>query len=201
MARDAWPKIKRRTYPSGEVAYGVDTRSFNGERKFFATKQEAETFAELKRTERKNSGQNAGAISDKLRIEAMECQERLEKFDVTLTHAVDYFIKHARPAGGQKSLGSVRDEFLLAKTNANRRPEYVRVQRHILGKFCDDFGGRKANELHADETSYWLQSHEWSLRTQRNYHNDLSNFFGFAVRKRVAINCVLLAVGRRDCRW
>lgn len=184
MSREAWPKIKKRVYPSGEVAYGVDTRSFNGERKFFATKHEAETHAELKRTERRNSGQNAGAIPDKLRIEAMECQAKLDALNATLTEAVAYFIKHARPAGGQQTLAGLRDEFLSTKTSANRRPEYLRIQRYILGKFCDSFGSKQTNEVHAEEISIWLQTQGWSLRTRRNYHNDLSNFFGFAVRKK-----------------
>ena len=187
MAKAAWPKIKKRAYPSGEVAYGVDTRSFNGERKFFATKQEAETFAELKRTERKNSGTNAGAISDKLRIEAMECDAKLRPLAISLTEAVDYFIKHARPAGGKKMVNNVKDEFLAAKTDANRRDEYLRVQRHILGKFCETFGSTILNEVHAEEIGIWLKSHNWSLRTRRNYHNDLSNFFGFAVRKNYCV--------------
>ena len=187
MAKSVWPKIKKRVYPSGEVAYGVDTRSFNGERKFFAAKLEAETFAELKRTERKNSGTNAGAISDKLRIEAMECDAKLKPLAVSLTVAVEYFIKHARPAGGKKTVNSVKDEFLTAKTDANRREEYLRVQRHILEKFCETFGSTILNEVHAEEIGIWLKSHEWSLRTRRNYHNDLSNFFGFAVRKNYCV--------------
>ena len=98
----------------------------------------------------------------------MECHAKLQPLSVSLTEAVAYFIKHARPAGGKKPVNIVRDEFLAAKTDANRREEYLRVQRHILGKFCETFGSTILNEVNAEEIGIWLKSHDWSLRTRRN---------------------------------
>jgi integrase len=179
-----WPRIRDARHKNETRAWLVDARiNGKGERYFFKTKAEAETKAEQLRATRQNEGVTGLAIPDKLRVEALECAKLLQPFDASLREAVDYFIKHARPVGGLKALNDVKEEFLRAKADANRRPEYLRVQRHILGKFCDTFGARHANELHADEIGTWLHAQPWSLRTRKNYHSDLSNFFGFAMRK------------------
>ena len=162
----------------------VDARiDGRGERLFFKTKFEAETRAEQFRVTRKNEGSTGIAIPDKLRVDAIECARLLDPLGVSIREAVDYFITHARPSGGVRQIALIVDEFLRAKKDANRRPEYLRVQRYILGKFCESFGEHAANAIHTDEISAWLQGGSWSLRTRANYHNDLSNFFGFAVRK------------------
>ena len=184
MKSKPWPVIRKVKHKNGTTAWLVDCRiNGKGQRLFYGTKVEAETEAEHKRIERGNSGSNGVAFPEKLRIEALECSALLEPFGVSLRESVDYFIKHARPSGGMKTLKEVRDEFLKAKEVANRRPEYLRVQRHILNKFCEVFGERNANDVHANDIAAWIGEHEWSQRTKRNYHSDLSNLFGFAIRK------------------
>lgn len=182
--RSQWPRIKEARHKNGTKAWMVDARiDGRGERLFFKTKVEAETRAEQFRVTRKNEGATGIAIPDKLRVDAIECARLLDPLGVSIREAVDYFITHARPSGGIRQIAPIVDEFLRAKKDANRRPEYLRVQRYILSKFCASFGEYAANAIHTDEISAWLQGESWSLRTRANYHNDLSNFFGFAVRK------------------
>ena len=183
-SRTQWPRIKEARHKNGAKAWMVDTRiGGRGERLFFKTKVEAETRAEQLRITRKNEGTGGIAIPEKLRVDALECARLLDPLGVSLREAVDYFIAHARPGGGIRKIRPVVEEFLRAKKDANRRPEYLRVQRYILGKFCESFGEQAANAIHTDDISAWLQAGSWSLRTRANYFSDLSNFFGFAVRK------------------
>jgi integrase/recombinase XerD len=183
-SKKEWPKVRETKHKTGARAWLVDARiSGKGERYFFKSKAEAETKADHLRTTRANEGTTGLAIPDRLRVDALECAKLLEPFGASLREAVQYFIKHSRPTGGKRALGDMRDEFLRSKTDANRRAEYLRVQRHILNKFCEEFGTRAANEVRADEIGEWLQRQPWSQRTRRNYHADLSNFFGFAMRK------------------
>ena len=106
----------------------TDGVTVSGERATFKTKGEAETFAQQARVKRDNDGKAGLAIPEKLRVEALECAELLEPLGVSLHEAVAYFIKHARPAGGVKKLSTIKEEFLRAKKDANRRAEYLRVQ-------------------------------------------------------------------------
>jgi len=70
----------------------------------FADRKEAESWQEQQRTLRINEGLSGVNIPEALRIEAMECQRRLTPHGVTLTAAVNYFLKHAKPTGGVKLL-------------------------------------------------------------------------------------------------
>lgn len=183
-ARPQWPKIKEARHRNGTKAWMVDARiGGRGERLYFKSKVEAETKAEQLRITRRNEGTAGVAIPEKLRVDAIECARLLEPLGVSLRDAVDYFITHARPSGGIKKVGAIIEEFLRAKKDANRRPEYLRVQKYILGKFGEQFGDQAANAVHANDISAWLHAQTWGQRTRKNYHNDLSNFFGFAVRK------------------
>ena len=203
-SKSQWPRIKEARHKNGTKAWMVDARiDGRGERLFFKTKVEAETRAEQFRVKRKNEGTAGITIPEKLRVDAIECARKLEPFSVSLSEAVDsfithtqkleafsvslheavnYFIMHARPPSGIRQVRAIVDDFLQAKERANRRPEYLRVQRYILGKFCESFGEHAANRIHADDISAWLYGGPWSMRTRANYYNDLSNFFGFAVR-------------------
>jgi integrase len=197
MRKQSWPRIR----PRGK-SFIVDTRMMvdgvivSGERSTFKTKGEAETYAQQARVKRDNDGKAGLAIPEKLRIEALESAALLEPFDVSLREAVDYFIKHARPAGGVKKLTTIKDEFLRAKEEANRRAEYLRVQRIVLGKFCAAFGERAANSVRPDEIGEWMQTQNWSRRTRRNYHQDLANFFGFALAKKYCAENPLRALDK-----
>ena len=185
MRKQSWPKIR----PRGK-SFVVDTRIMvdgvivSGERSTFKTKGEAETYAQQARVKRDNDGKTGLAIPEKLRIEALECAALLEPLGASLREATAYFIKHARPAGGIKILNTIKEEFIRAKEDANRRAEYLRVQRVVLGKFCATFGERAANDVGSDEISEWMLEQNWSQRTRRNYHQDLANFFGFALAKK-----------------
>ena len=183
-SKPQWPRVKEARHKNGAKAWMVDARiGGRGERLFFKSKGEAETKAGQLRVTRQNEGTVGLAIPEKLRVDAIECARLLDPIGVSLREAVDYFIAHARPCGGIKAVEVIVEDFLRAKKDANRRPEYLRVQRYILGKFCESFGDQAANAVRPDDISVWLHGQPWSLRTRKNYHSDLSNFFGFAVRK------------------
>ena len=57
-------------------------------RRFFRTKKEASTFKDQILIELENLGNKAFAISDDLRMEAVQCAERLAPFKGSLTDAV-----------------------------------------------------------------------------------------------------------------
>ena len=131
----------------------------------------------------KTKALRACAFPERLRIEAMECGRSWKPFDVSIREAVDYYIRHAKPEGGVRTVKQVVAEFLKAKEDAKRRPEYLRIQKHIMGRFGETFGARNANEVPSAEIHDWLMGQPWSARTRSNYFKDLSNLFGYAARR------------------
>ena len=93
----------------GRVRFVVSF-SENGKRarRHFETAPEAEVFAEKIKTLKENQGAAAFSLSDKLRVEALECEKRLAAVGASLTKATEFFLQYAVPAGGRRSICNFR---------------------------------------------------------------------------------------------
>jgi integrase len=156
-----------------------------GKRKsrFFKTKIAAKTFAEQQEVEVINHGRELAATPHALRAEAMRCTQLLEPIGATLTDAVQFYLKHARPAGGHRTIDALLTEFLEAKRKAGRRENYVSIQKVVLGGFAKSFLKRNVHEFDRGTIEQWLSEKPWALRTRRNVQHDLQNLFRFAMQR------------------
>ena len=104
--RPKWPQVTRRKNPGGSISFCVDLGRVNGkrERTFFKTRTAADSYAEQQRIARENMGTAAFSIDDALRHDAITAKQILAPFKATLTEAAKYFVKHARPKGGSKTM-------------------------------------------------------------------------------------------------
>jgi integrase len=181
--KEPWPRI-RAVVKNNRPMIMVDCRiNGKGGRKYFATMKEAEGEQQRQRVKRANEGLSGMAVPEKLRVEALDCQRRLQPFNASLTAAVDFFLRHAKPAGGHRTVKELVAEFIEAKRAAGRREEYLRIQASVLGVFAKAFPDALAHEIAAAQIEGWLGTRRGSLRTRRNYQNDIRNLFNFAVRR------------------
>ncbi len=176
------PVISQTAHPryAWRVHYAVDGKRRS---KFFKTKVEAKTFAEQQEIELDNHGRELAATPNSLRAEAMKCSKLLAPVNATLTEAVQFFLKHARPFGGHRSIQQLVPEFIAAKRAAGRRETYLSIQEVVLGGFAKSFGETKAHEIDRTTIENWLSAKPWTLRTRRNAQRDLRNLFNFAVQR------------------
>lgn len=144
-------------------------------------KREAETFLQLAKIKLENEGTAAFSIPETLRIEAVNCQRLLQPLGATLTEAVSFFLKHAKPAGGTKSLSDAIDDLVTRKRKAGRRESYVTVLEWVLRAFERDFPGRNVNEITRENVESWLDRFN-NLTTRLNRIRDLSILFEFCRR-------------------
>ena len=186
--REPWPRMKP-VLKNGKPMIMVDCRiKGRGERKYFATKNEAEGEQQRQRVKRGNEGLSGMAVPEKLRVEAMDCQRRLQPFNASLTEAVDFFLRHAKPVGGHRTIKELAAEFIEAKREAGRREEYLRIQGSILGIFDKAFPDRLAHEIGSHEIDEWLKARGKSLHTRLNYQTYLHNLFSFAIRRQYMVS-------------
>jgi len=185
------PLVSATTHPRYKFVV-LFTQSGQRKNRFFKTKVEAKTFAKQQETDLLNHGVELAGIPHDLRVEATKCVERLKPVNTTLTEAVDFFLKHARPAGGTITIQKLVEEFLAAKRKAGKRESYLSVQKVVLGGFARSFDkDRNANEIGRQNIEAYLDGKNWTLRTRRNVQRDLHNLFGFALlRKYCASNPV-----------
>lgn len=181
--RSQWPRVRH--VEGRPRPWLVDARiNGAGERFFFATAVEADTKAEQLRIDRKNTGTEGAALPSKLRADAIEADRLLSAVGATIMDATHYFLAHAKPAGGERTVTQVVQEFIAAKRNAGRKESYLEIQKYVLENvFAGEFGKRLIHQIKGAEIEGWMNGKPWTMRTRLNYFSDVRNLFGFAVRK------------------
>ncbi len=145
-------------------------------------KREAETFLQISKIQQENEGTAALSIPETLRIEAVKCERLLKSVNATLTDAVQFFLKHAKPVGGTKSLADAIKELLDSKRKAGRRESYIKILGWVLNAFEHEFRSRKVNEITRHDVESWIDRIE-NLTTRKNRIRDLSILFEFCRRR------------------
>ena len=106
-----------KTKVNGYRYYCVTVPKLSGgrSRRFFKDKREADIYVEQCRIQQRNYGTAALSMSDALRVEAIECGEKLAEFGKTLRHATDFFVAHLRNVSGSRKVREVVEELLAAR--------------------------------------------------------------------------------------
>jgi len=191
MARtktQAYPRIRRRKNPSGKVSWLVDlSKNVPRERLFFKTKEEAEIVAQQKRIECQNFGTSLGEMPDAARAEAARLWKQLRDLGATLTEAVDFFFKHAKPDAGERTVEAVVDELVQVWRKRGCSAAYLQVQSSMLGLFKKAMVERKIHTVMSLDIEKWIEGHaDWQPRTRLNYQRSLSTLWEYAMRKKYA---------------
>jgi len=181
------PKV-RRADGSVDQFYCLTIPKLGGgrRRRFFPHtlegKREAKTVREILKNQLENEGIAAVSLPEQLRTEAVNCQRLLEPVGSSLTEAVQFYLKHAKPVGGKKSLADAIAEFAASKRKAGRRESYVRILEWVLKAFAANHTDRNVNEITRHHVEAWLDGNQ-NLATRKNRIRDLSIFFEFCRRR------------------
>lgn len=177
--------ITKRVNRSGTVSYCVDEGTNpvtkRRRRKFFTTRKAADDYAAKFRQNKQRLGNLAYQLNPRQGIEAAESFEKLAPIGATLTEAVDYFLRHAKPKNGKRLCKDVANELLESKRRAGKRESYQKALKWALGKFNKSFGERLIHEVRREEVEDWLNSLGYSGTSRRNYLRDLGIMFRFAI--------------------
>ncbi len=113
----------------------------------------------------------------------------------TLTEAVKYFLKHARPVGGVFSLQEAIDALIKDKKAAGKGDRHLNGLRWNLERFAGDFTKLKIHEITRQHIEEWLEEEEdFSTTTRRNYFRDLSILFNFALKREWVASVPLVGI-------
>jgi integrase len=75
------------------------------------------------------------------------------------------------------------NEFLLAKARAGRSDRYLRQLRVVMTHFAAGRARAPISSIGVADVESWMQSADWSARTQRGYLSDVRTMFNFAERR------------------
>ena len=153
-------------------------------RKYFGTKGEADTYAQIKNTELLNLGQQGVELPIELRLMAMDCQRRLEGFGKTILDAVNFYIPHLAKPKSAVSVKTVADEVVTTKKANGIKESTLKVYRHRVKQFCLSFGESEVGAVTSEDIGKWLLTSFPHPVTRNNNRRVLVNLFNFAKSKK-----------------
>jgi integrase len=190
-----------RKYRFKIAGYYVDGKRI---RKYFETRDAAETFVEAEQIRRENLGKRATHIDGALAEDALRASDILKPTPYTLLDAAR-FVAHAHSkleahavriddainahaAAIERRNRSVTVNKLVDEFIANRRAKgkseiYIRDLTTRLRRFKASMGDRIIADIMSGDVDQWIQSLNVGPQTQNNFRAVLSAMWTFAVRR------------------
>jgi integrase len=156
-------------------------------RQFFKDKTEAETLLAKKKIEQENQGRAGLALSDRQRVEYLQCEEKLRPFGKTISDAITFYLPHLHATNRTCNAVELVTELLEIKQADGASRRYIEDLRSRLGQFAAVFNGKPIAEITSTEIDSWLRSlsdKETGKRvastTRNNFRRVLITAFNFA---------------------
>jgi integrase len=149
-------------------------------RRTFRNWAEAESFAQLKRIERKNRGTAGVSMDEKLRGDALEARRILEPYKVGILDAAKDYVRRMELVTRSETVKVAISGLLAAKTADNRRPRYIGDLRVRLAQFSETFGERKLADIAPSEIESWLRGLCLAPVTRNSFRARISVLFEYA---------------------
>jgi integrase len=144
------------------------------QRKFFETEREANEFICGLGETMHRKGKAAFSIPDALAHEALALAQELKPFNVSLTHAVQFFVKNAPKRHGVKV-----NDVIPVYLNTKDDDDYRNAQAVSLNVFSRDFGNKTIASILPNKLKEWFNGKGWNALNERNYMRDISMFFNW----------------------
>ena len=179
-------QIYERTHRSGNKGWQVSLGTINGKRKLqpFTTLEAAQAFKA--QCEEKQALSNPTVLSD---LDALgraairHALEKLKPYDATITEAVDFFIKFAKPTKGKVTIQEAIDLFVAAKTKEKLSATYIeKSERCFFVPFRDKFKNCIVSEVSPAQAQKYIDGHaKWNEVTRNTHVRHLRTFYNFLI--------------------
>jgi len=126
------------------------------ERRTFKAKKDAETFLDQSATQQENYGTAALSISEKFRVEAVACAERLKKHGASLTKATDFYLSHLETTGKSVPVADAVAALLKVKEGAGVSKLYLRDLKWRLSKVANAFPEKQISQVTTEDLQGFL---------------------------------------------
>ncbi len=188
MRQDKSFTIYEKRHASGNIGYRVDLGLVSGKRSFksFTNRKDAEDFRDrhLNTTAQKHPNLLAD-IDDITRHEVLAALAKLKQYRATITQAVDFFLKHSRPAIVNATISQVIDDFEKVKKKGGRSTKYLESCRAtFFVPFRDHFMNCAITDITTHQCEkYIFRRRSWNATSQNTHIRHLSVLFNFAINK------------------
>jgi integrase len=163
----------------------IDIRHPNGkrERRYFLTKQHAESEAQAKRIEIQNMGVQALDLPLRVKVQALEAQDALKPYGASIADAVAFFLLHKRKT--RIPVSEVAKCFEDSRVLLGRSHKHISTLRRFFVRFCTGMGNKAATDITPDEIDTWLHELNVGPVAINSYRTLLHSLFAYGVSKRM----------------
>jgi len=176
-------KVRRANGVYWVVSLGRKFTGGSRQRRYFDNRKEANVFISQSERSRQQLGREAFTLPLGLRVEAVTCSQRLKPLNVTLTQAVEFFVRNMPTPETSKSITELKDVFLKSRKVMNCRPRTLVQYESYLRIICLEFGKIAVGKMLRQDIEDWLEESGWSPRTRKNYLVTLTTILNFAMGK------------------
>lgn len=169
--------------PNRAKSWLVEFRNANRKRKgrFFATRDEAETYATARRIEFQKLGLKALDLSDTARHHAQQALELLSPYGKSILEASQFYVAHLEQTAKSCTIEELVENFLMDKQADQVSERHLKDLEDRLKRFARAFQGKLVNLIETEEISDWIRGLGLAPQTQRNYRRVLLNLFNYAI--------------------
>ncbi len=175
----------RKTKIKGVTFWQVTIPKLEGGRvrRTFKNKQGAQTFLEIAKVQQQNFGTAALSISEKLRVEAVSCAEKLKAQGATLSQATEFYLAHLEATIKSVSVADAVTAVLKAKEGAGMSDLYLRDLKWRLGRLSQAFPDKKLPEISTDDIQGFLDGLGVGAVTRNTFRRDICTLWGYASKR------------------
>jgi integrase len=156
-------------------------------RKFFETKDAAESFAAFKNKERKENGIEHAEFPTVLRIMAQEAVEQLHPFGKTIRDATQHYVAYLKATARSCSAEQLVKEMLKAKEADGLSKRHVDDLESRLSYFSVKFDGKPVAAISSAEIDDWLRELPVAPSTRNHYRSVTIQAYNFAIGRGYAV--------------
>ncbi len=196
------------------AGYYVDGKRL---RKYFETREAAETFIEAEKIRRENLGNRAAHIDGGLAEDALRASEalrstpytlfdaarlvahahkKLEPYSVRIDDAINEHVAGIELRRRSASVNEVADQFIANRRAKGKSKIYIRDLETRLARFRSVMGDRIIAEITSSDVDHWIQPLKVGPQTQNNFRAVLSAMWTFAFRRGYAAANVIQFVDK-----
>lgn len=119
------------------------------------------------------------------RTEVLAALAKLDNYGATITEAVDFYIRHAKPVAGKITTQEAVAVFLEAKTKLGRRPAYLKnCRKTFYLPFARAFPKTIVSEITPTQAENYINSHNnWNSTSRGSHISYLRTLYEFLIKK------------------
>lgn len=149
-------------------------------RKFFETKQEAQTFVDQVQIITENLGVQATQIDHRFHAMAIECHHLLSPYGKTIADATEFYRQHLDNVQRSCRVNELASSFIEAKEADGNGQRYLKTLHSRLGRFQKTFGQQVIATISPHQCNQWLRNLPCGPETRNSYRRVLNTFFADA---------------------